>query len=84
MMTVLYFASLRERLGVDRETVELPPGAQTVGSLVTVLRSRGGAWESCLGPGTVWRVAVNQTMAGAETPVQAADEVAFFPPVTGG
>lgn len=84
MATVLYFASLRERLGVGRETIDLPPGSHTVASLVAHLRARGGPWESCFGPGSVWRVAVNHAMANPEATVSADDEVAFFPPVTGG
>lgn len=84
MATILYFASLRERLGVSHETVALGDACATVSHLVYTLRSRGGAWESAFGPGSVWRVAVNQQMATGDTPVGPADEVAFFPPVTGG
>lgn len=84
MATVLYFASLRERLGVGRETIDLPPGDNTIASVVASLRARGGAWEACFSPTSVWRVAVNQGMASLETPVKAGDEIAFFPPVTGG
>lgn len=84
MVTVLYFASLRERLGVSRETIDLPPGSNTVASVVAQLRERGGPWESCFAPGSVWRVAVNHAMANLEATVSSGDEVAFFPPVTGG
>lgn len=84
MATVLYFASLRERLGVAQESVSLSGTGATVSQLVDVLRARGEPWASAFAPGAVWRVAVNQQMATAETPVGLADEVAFFPPVTGG
>lgn len=84
MATVLYFASLRERLGVGRETLDLAAGGNTVASVVDLLRARGGAWEACFAPGTVWRVAVNQGMASLDTPISGGDEIAFFPPVTGG
>ena len=84
MATVLYFASLRERLGVSRETINLPPGRNSVATVVAMLRARGGPWEPCFGPGSVWRVSVNQAMASLEDTVSSEDEIAFFPPVTGG
>ena len=85
MVTVLYFASLRESLGRSREQVALPsPGVPTVSSLVDSLRSREGAWSEAFAPGKPWRVAVNQQMADLATPVKPGDEIAFFPPVTGG
>jgi len=84
MLTVLYFASLRERLGKSREEVALPPGTPTVGSLVEALRARDGRWTEAFAPGRSWRVAVNQRMADPATALKPGDEVAFFPPVTGG
>ena len=81
---VLYFARLREAFGRDRESVELPGDVQNVAGLTAWLRSRGDAWERELAPGKPVRIAVNQDMASAETPVRSGDEVAFFPPVTGG
>jgi molybdopterin synthase sulfur carrier subunit len=84
MVTLLYFASLRERLDCAREQVALPVGTATVGALVEVLRARDGRWSEAFAPGRDWRVAVNQQMAVAATPLKPGDEVAFFPPVTGG
>lgn len=84
MVTVLYFASLREKLGCSREQVALATPTPTVSSLVEVLRNRDGAWPEAFAPGRNWRVAVNQNLADLATPVKAGDEVAFFPPVTGG
>lgn len=85
MVTVLYFASLREALGLSREQVALPgDGTPTVGRLLESLRARPGAWREALADGKAWRVAVNQQMADPETPIRAGDEVAIFPPVTGG
>jgi len=81
---LLYFARLREVFGRDREQVELPGNVQDVGGLTAWLRSRGEAWERELAPGKPVRIAVNQDMAAAETPIGNGDEVAFFPPVTGG
>ncbi len=82
-VTVLYFASLREAFGKEREELALPEPA-TVAGLVDTLRARGGEWSSRLSSERRWRVAVNQDMASLEAPVRAGDEVAIFPPVTGG
>lgn len=84
MLNVLYFARLRESLGRDAEKIELPAGVADVAGLTAWLRARGEAWERELAPGRSWRVAVNQDMARPESPVRDGDEVAFFPPVTGG
>ena len=84
MVTLLYFASLRERLGCSREQLPLPSGNATVALLVEKLRSRDSRWTEAFAPGKTWRVAVNQQMADLATPLKPGDEVAFFPPVTGG
>jgi sulfur-carrier protein len=79
---VLYFAGLREQLGTPGEDLDASP--TTVAGLRTHLMARGGAWQSALAQGRALRVAVNQEMAQPTTPVKPGDEVAFFPPVTGG
>jgi molybdopterin synthase sulfur carrier subunit len=84
MVTLLYFASLRERVGCAREEFALPPGTPTVATIVETLRARDGRWSEAFAPGRAWRVAVNQAMAELATPLKPGDEVAFFPPVTGG
>ena len=84
MVTLLYFASLRERLGCSREQVALPAATSTVSSLIDALRNRDSRWSDAFAPGQHWRVAVNQQMADLATPVKPGDEIAFFPPVTGG
>jgi molybdopterin synthase sulfur carrier subunit len=84
VVTLLYFASLRESLGRSREQVALPAANATVSSLVEELRRRDAPWTEAFAPGKTWRVAVNQQMASLATPLKAGDEVAFFPPVTGG
>jgi molybdopterin synthase sulfur carrier subunit len=81
---VLYFAALREQLGTSGEEIELPGGIATVAALRAHLRGRGGAWQSALADGKLVRMAVNQDMAMPTAPIKAGDEVAFFPPVTGG
>jgi sulfur-carrier protein len=80
---ILYFAALRETLGSDREDLDLPPGVETVAQLRTHLVERGGVWEA-LGERKSLRAAVNQTIASPGQAVKDGDEVAFFPPVTGG
>jgi molybdopterin synthase sulfur carrier subunit len=79
-----YFASVRETLGKSSETLELPAGIVSIGQLRAHLRERGGAWNEALAPGRALRMAKNQAMAAEETPLADGDEVAFFPPVTGG
>lgn len=84
MVTLLYFASLRESLGCSREQLPLPSGNSTVSTLVDQLRTRDSRWTEAFAAGKTWRVAVNQRMADLATPIKPGDEVAFFPPVTGG
>ena len=84
MVTLLYFASLREKLGCSREEVALPAGTATVASLLELLRNRDSRWTDAFAQAKSWRVAVNQQMADLATPLKPGDEVAFFPPVTGG
>lgn len=83
MITVLYFAGLRERLGTAQESLPLPAGVTTVVQLRDHLAARGEPWQA-LGQMRNLRAAVNQDMAAADAPVADGDEVAFFPPVTGG
>jgi molybdopterin synthase sulfur carrier subunit len=83
-VTVLYFARLREALGRSSEQISLPAGRQTVAALRAHLHSRGGPWEVELAADKPVRAAVNQDMAQDETSLAGGDEVAFFPPVTGG
>lgn len=84
MITVLYFARLREALGTGSEQIALPPAVSNLAGLRSLLIARGGAWAEALGPGGQVRAAVNQDMAVDDTPLAEGDEVAFFPPVTGG
>lgn len=81
---ILYFARLREAFGTGQETAELPAGVTTLGELLVWLRARGGVWAEQLAEGRSFRMAVNQDMAGAQTALSENDEVAIFPPVTGG
>ncbi len=81
---VLYFARLREEMGIAQEMVDLPAPASSVKSLRAQLAARGGASANALAPGKAVRCSVNQDIARDDTPVKAGDEIAFFPPVTGG
>ena len=83
-VTVLFFASLREQLGAGSEALELPAGVTTVGELRRHLGQRGGAYAKVFAEKALVRAAVNQDMAEPSAPLHAGDEVAFFPPVTGG
>jgi len=81
---VLYFASLREKVGKDAEEIELPAGVATVAALRSHLKARGGSYETAFAEKALLRSAVNQDMVLPAAAVKAGDEVAFFPPVTGG
>lgn len=81
---VLYFAWLREKTGVAEEDVALPPGIATVAALTSWLAERSPRHQAAFAGAKSVRCAVNQDFASPDTPVRAGDEVAFFPPVTGG
>ena len=80
---ILYFAGLREAVGQSSEQLSLPAGVGSVGQLHAHLVSRGGVWAA-LATTKNLRIAVNQKVAAMDAPVKDGDEVAFFPPVTGG
>ena len=81
---LLYFAWLRARIGVTAEEVALPAGVGDVAGLLDWLQGRGPRYAKALRDLSVVRVAVNQDYVGRDHPVRAGDEVALFPPVTGG
>ena len=81
---LFYFAALREQLGSSGESIELPADVASVATLRGHLIARGGVWQAALAGNRALRVAVNQDLATASTAVKEGDEVAFFPPVTGG
>ena len=82
MIDVLYFAWVRERIGVPKESVE--SGAATVAELVDELRSREDRYKLAFSDMSSVRVAVDQKLVDIEAPLAGAREVAFFPPMTGG
>jgi molybdopterin synthase sulfur carrier subunit len=83
-ITLRFFASVRETIGTTQEQLALPPGVNTVGAVRRLLEERGGVWAEALSEKRALRMAFNQVMCSADTPVADGGEVAFFPPVTGG
>jgi len=84
MANILYFASLAETLGQKSEQLELPDGCTTVADLVALLRRRGEPFSSAFDGNTRILVAINQEMSETAAEIGNPDEIAFFPPVTGG
>ena len=84
MIKVLYFARLKESLGAASEDMDLPYENFTVSSLMTMLSSRGEPWQQEFGDGSTLRAAINYDVARETSILKDGDEVAFFPPVTGG
>jgi molybdopterin synthase sulfur carrier subunit len=82
MVEVLYFAWVRERIGLPRERVDTQ--AATVAGLVDELRAREDRYAAAFADVTALRVAVDQRLAGFDAPLAGVREVAFFPPMTGG
>jgi molybdopterin synthase sulfur carrier subunit len=83
MITILFFAGLREAVGTASEDLALPAGVDTVAVLRDHLAARGGQWQA-LATAKNLRAAINQDMVPLTTAIKDGDEVAFFPPVTGG
>ena len=83
-MKILYFAWLREKAGIAEEDVTPPATVNTVGALVDWLKERGGGFAEAFADEGMVRVAVNQEHVRTDHPVAAGDEIAFFPPITGG
>ena len=83
-MKLLYFAWVRQKIGASGEQLEMPPSVTTVSTLVEFLRQRGRGYEEAFRNPALIRVAVNQQHTGFNAIVRPGDEIAFFPPVTGG
>lgn len=84
MLRLLYFAAIKERMGVSEEHVEPPPNVATVGALIDFLQARDEVGRAAFSNPSIIRAAVNLDFADPDTKVDDGDEVAFFPPVTGG
>ena len=83
-MKILYFAWLRSKIGVPTETVDLPAEVTTAGALVEWLKTRSPRHAEALANSKVVKVVVNQEHVPYDHPISATDEIALFPPVTGG
>ena len=83
-MNILYFAWMREHTGCATEEIDLPDGVTTVADLVQHLASQSNGHATALRNLKTVRIAVNRAYGALDTPIKQGDEVAFFPPVTGG
>lgn len=83
-MTLLYFAWVRQKTGISEEVLALPAGIATVEALMRFLSARGGGFAQAFADPGRLRAAVNQDHAGFDAAITDDDEIAFFPPVTGG
>lgn len=83
-MKVLYFAWVRETIGTSEEEIEQTDAMATVGGLVASLKQKDGVYETAFADEAMVRAAVNQEYVKLDHPLSNSDEVAFFPPVTGG
>lgn len=81
-MDVLYFAWVRERIGVPKERIDT--GAATVADLVEELKGREARYEAAFADLSALRVALDQELSDFDAPLAGVREVAFFPPMTGG
>jgi sulfur-carrier protein len=83
-VTVMYFASLREAVGTNREALELPASVTTIASLIDFLVQRGPQWCEALQLSKGMKCALNQEVVSVDAALTDGSEIAFFPPVTGG
>ncbi len=84
MLKIIYFASLKEKIGRSEDQIELPEGVSTLSDLIDSLsESLDDTWSSAINSSTTL-MAVNQEMSDSNTLIKDGDEIAFFPPVTGG
>ena len=83
-MRVLYFAWLRERIGIGEEVIDPPAEVETVGALMSWLAARDETYAHAFANPKAVRAAIDQTLAKPSAPIANAKEIAFFPPMTGG
>ena len=83
-VTILYFAWLKQKIGVGREDIDLPDEVRTVAGLISYLETRSPGHKSAFERRDVIRAAVDQSFSKPESSIAGAREIAFFPPVTGG
>ncbi len=83
-MQVLYFGWVKSKVGIGQEQVSPPDGVESVGGLIDWLKARGGGYEVAFADASEIRAAVNHEIAPHEALIKEGDEVALFPPMTGG
>ena len=83
-MKVLYFAWLKEKTSLAQEELTLPTGVNDVEGLIDFLKNRGGGFSDAFADPAMVRVAVNMEHVQTSHPLNDSDEIAFFPPITGG
>ena len=83
-MKILYFALVRDKIGLDSEEFDLPSGIVTAGEFIEWFKTRGDTYAEVIGASDTVKMAINQEYAGPENAISNKDEVALFPPVTGG
>lgn len=83
-MELVYFARIRENIGRSTESLSLPENVTDVQGVIDYLRQQGDQYQVAFENEALIRVAINQAYVTVDHPVQDSDEVAFFPPMTGG
>ena len=83
-MKLLYFAWVRQKIGTNEESFTLPPTIATIADLAAYLRGQGPGYADAFADLALLRAARNQEHVGFDAPIGPDDEIAFFPPVTGG
>lgn len=83
-INLFYFARLKENLGISHETISIPLQIGSIAELISWQASRGEVWHEEFKIGNSLRAAINQTLVTETAKVESGDDIAFFPPVTGG
>lgn len=83
MIDILYFASLRDAIGIGKEKMEVTD-INTLADLIEKLQQRGGKWSTAFGDDAALLMSVNREMSNPQAVINDGDEIGFFPPVTGG
>lgn len=83
-MKILYFAWIRQRIGHGEETIYEADGLKTVADVIEHLAAKGEGYASAFEDLSILKIAINQEFAELSSQVSPGDEIAFFPPVTGG
>ncbi|HPF47575.1 MAG: molybdopterin converting factor subunit 1 [Alphaproteobacteria bacterium] len=83
-MNIFYFARIRENIGISSEEINLPSGVKTVSDLIRFLEDKGDNYSAAFAESDLIRVAVNNDYVGLDYKITDKDEIAIFPPMTGG